>query len=139
MRQRNYVKVMSGARNLEFSANYFLQFRAVDKLHDSQPPHGNDETRSQNLNLIVHPRRAVANLIRSRNAISAAGIFPGKAAADRCEINFRSNSGFIHRAEFFEPPKKRFASSVRKRPLQDGFARTGRLTNDHDVADDRAA
>ena len=59
MRQRNYVKVMSGARNLEFSANYFLQFVgqadsfpynfcAVEELHDSQAAHRNDETRPQN-------------------------------------------------------------------------------------------
>jgi hypothetical protein len=139
MRQRNYVKVMSGARNLEFSANYVRQSFAVDELRDSQPPHGNDETRLQDLNLIVHPRRAVANLARRRNAIRAAGIFSGKTPADCREINLRADGGLVHRAEFFEPTKKRFTSSVRERSLQNRFPRAGRLTNDHDVADDCAA
>lgn len=139
MRQRNYVKVMSGARDPEFSGNYFRQSFAVDKLHDSQPPHGNDETRLQDLNLIVHPRRAVANLVRGRHAIRAAGIFSGKTPADCREINLRADGSLVHRAEFFEPPKKRFASSMCKRSLQNRFPRAGRLTNDHDVAHDSAA
>ncbi len=79
----------------------------------------------KNLNLIVHPRRAVANLVRRRNPISAAGIFSGKTPADRREINFRSNGGLVHSAEFFEPPKKRFASGVCKRSLQSRFPGPG--------------
>jgi hypothetical protein len=139
MRQGNYLKAMPGACDPEFSANHFLQFFAVDELHDSQPADGNDETWLQDLNLITHPRRTVANLIRRRHAISTAGIFPRKTPTDCCEINFRSNSGLIHPAEFFEPSEERFASSMCKRPLQNRFPRTGRLANDHDVAHNCAA
>jgi hypothetical protein len=139
MRQRNYVKAMPGAYDPEFSANYFRQSFAVDELRYSQASEGNDETRLEDLNLIVHPRRAVANLVRGRNAIRAAGILSGKTSADCREINLRADGGLAHRAEFFEPPKKRFASSVRERSLQNRFPRTGRLTNDHDVAHDWAA
>jgi len=139
MRQRNYVKAMPRACDPEFSANHSPQFFAVDELRDSQPSHGNDETRSQNSNLVVHPRRAVANLVRRRNAVRAAGIFPGKTAADCGKINHRSNCGFVHPAEFFKPPKKRFTSSMRKRSLQNRFPRTGRLPNYQNIADDCTA
>jgi len=41
MRQGNYLKVMPGACDPEFSANHFLQFFAVDKLLNRQPADGN--------------------------------------------------------------------------------------------------
>ena len=139
MRQRNYVEMMPRTFYLKFAADYLLQFFAVDELHDSQPSYGNDETGPQNLNFVVHPRRAIANLIWHWNAIRAAGIFPRKTPADCREINFRSNCGLVHTAKLFEPSKKSFTSGMCKRPLQDRFARTGRLPDDHDVADDCAA
>ncbi len=139
MRQRNYVKAMACACNTEFSANYFLQFFTVDELLDSQPSHGNDETRLQNPNLIVHPRRAVADLVRRRHAISAAGIFSRKTPTNGREINSRPNGSFIHSAKLFEPSKKRFASGMREGSLQNRLPRAGRLANDHDVAHDCAA
>jgi hypothetical protein len=139
MRQGNYLKAVPGACDPEFSANHFLQFFAVDELHDSQPADGNDETWLQDLNLIVHPRRTVANLIRRRHAISTAGIFPRKTPTDCCEINFRSNSGLIHPAEFFEPAEKSFTCGMREWPLQSWLSGTGRLANDHDVAHNCAA
>lgn len=139
MRQRNYVKAMPGPCDPEFSTNYLLQFFAVDELHDSQPAHRDDETWLQDLNLIVHPRRAVANLVRRRNPISAAGIFSGKTPADRREINFGSNGGLVHSAKFFEPAEKRLARGICKRSLQSWLSGTGRLANDHDIAHDCAA
>ena len=117
MRQGNYLKAMPGACDPEFSANHFLQFFAVDELLNRQPADGNDETWLQDLNLITHPRRTVANLIRDRNAIRAGGIFSGKTPTDRCEINLRSNCGLIHPAEFFEPPEKSFTCGMRELPL----------------------
>ena len=124
---------------LKFAADYLLQFFAVDELHDSQPSYGNDETGPQNLNFVVHPRRAIANLIWHWNAIRAAGIFSRKTPADCREINFRSDYGLVHTAKLFEPSKKRFASGMRERSLQNRFPRTGSLANDHDVAHDCAA
>ena len=88
MRQGNYLKAMPGACDPEFSANHFLQFFAVDELLNRQPADGNDETWLQDSDLIVHPRRAIANFVRRRNAIGAAGILPRKTAADCREINF---------------------------------------------------
>jgi hypothetical protein len=88
---------------------------------------------------MIHPRRAVANLVRSRDTICAARIFSGKTATHRRKINFRPNSRFIHSTEFFEPAKKRLAGGVRKWSLQNRLARSGRLTNDHYVTHDCAS
>ena len=115
MRQRNYVEMMPRTFYLKFAADHLLQFFAVDELHDSQPSYGNDETGPQNLNFVVHPRRAIANLIWHWNAIRAAGIFPRKTPADCSEINLRSDGGFVHPTEFIEPTKESFAGRVRKR------------------------
>src|SRR4030095_13478431 len=97
------------------------------------------EAPPQNFDFIIHPGRAVANLVRSRNAICTARILSRKTPADRGEINFRPNSGFVHPTEFFEPTKKGLAGGMRERSLQNRFPRSRRLTNNHDVAHDCAA
>src|SRR6516162_2768212 len=139
VRQRNQVETVAGVRAAKFAANYVFQFCTVDKLRDRQSADRNNETRLQNPNLIIHPESTVANLIRGWNAIAAAGIFSGKTATDGSEIDFRSNGGFIHSAKLFEPTEECPPGSVRKRPFQHRFPRTGRLANDHYIADDRAA
>ena len=138
MRQRNQIEAVGRMDDPKFAANYVFQFCAVDELHDRQSADGNNETRLQNPNLIIHPRRTVANLIWCRNAVGASGIFAGETAADGGKIDFRSNGGFVHSAKSFEPTEECFAGSVRKRSFQHWFAGTGRLPNEHYVAHDRA-
>jgi hypothetical protein len=139
VRQWNHIEAVPGALNSKSATNHLLQFRAIDELRDSQPAHGNNETRSQNLDLVIHPRGTVVNLVRSGNPICASRILAGKTTADRCEINSRSNGRFVHAAEFFEPTEERFSSGMRKRPLQDRLTRPGSLPNDHHIADNRTA
>src|SRR5438105_5158038 len=139
MRKRNHVESALRALDAKFAADHFLQFRTIDELRDSQPPDRNDETRSQDFARVIHPQRAVANLVRSRDPICAARILSGKTPADRCEINFRSNRGFIHPAKLFEPAKKCLTGGVRKWSSQNRFSRSGCLTNDHYVAHDCGA
>jgi hypothetical protein len=139
MRKRNHIETVPCALNTKFAANDFFQLRAIHELHDSQPTNWNNQARSQNFDFMIHPRRAVANLVRSRNAICAARILSGKTSADSGEINFRSNCGFVHPAELLEPPEKRLSSCMRERSLQNRFPRAGRLTNDHYVAYNCAA
>jgi hypothetical protein len=136
MRKRNHVESVSRPFSSKSVTDYVFQFHAINELHNSQPAQGNNEAWPQNLDFIVHPGRAVADFIRRRNTVCAAGILSGKATAHRCEINFRSNRGFVHTAEFFEPAEKGLPSSVRERPLQNRFSRSGRLTNDHYIAHD---
>jgi hypothetical protein len=123
----------------KFAANYVFQFCTVDKLRDRQSADRNNETRLQNPNLIIHPQSTVANLIRGWNAIAAAGILARKTTANGGEIDLRSNGGFVHSTKLFEPTEECPPGSVRKRPFQPRFPRTGRLPNDHYIADDRAA
>src|SRR5438876_9360358 len=139
MRKRNYIEVVPGTLNAKFAADYFFQLRAIDELRDSQPADRNDETRPQNFDFMSHPGRTVANFVWSRNAISATRIFSGKTAADRCEINFRTDCSLIHPTEFFEPTEKRLAGGVRKRSLQHRLPWTGGLSNDHYIAHNGAA
>jgi len=139
MRKRNHVEGVSCSLDTKPAADHSFQLRAIDELRDSQPTDGNDEARPQNFDFIIHPGRAIANLLRSRNTICTARIFSGKTAADRGEIDFRSDGGFVHPAEFFEPAKKRLASCMRKRSLQNWLSWAGRLTNDHYIAHDCAA
>src|SRR5438046_10367497 len=134
MRQRNQVEAVATMHNAKFAANYAFQSCTVDELHDRQSADGNNETRLQNPNLIIHPRRTVANFIRRWDAVGAAGILAGETAADGGEIDLRSNSGFVHSARLLEPTEERFAGSVRKRSFQRRFPGTGRLPNDHYVA-----
>ncbi len=138
MRKRNHVEAMPGTLNTKFAADHFFQLRRIDELRDSQPTDGNDEARPQNFDFVIHPGSAVANFVRSRNAICAARIFSGKTAANGGEINFRPNRGFVYAAEFFEPAEKCLASGMRKRSLQNRFSWTGCLTNDHYIARDCA-
>ena len=139
MRQRNQVEAVACMNDAKFAANYAFQFCAVDELHDRQSADGNNETRLQNPNLIIHPQRTVANFIRRRDAVGAAGIFAGETAADGGEIDLRSNGGFVHSAKLFEPTEECFAGRMRKRSFQRRFPRTGCLPNDHYVAHDHAA
>src|SRR5262245_5537907 len=139
MRQRNQIEAMSCTRDTKFATDHLLQLCEADELHDRESSDGNDETRLQNSNLIIHPRRAVAYLIRRWDSIGAAGIFAGETAADGGEIDLRSNGGFVHSAKLFEPTQECFASSMRKRSFQPWFPRTGRLPNDHYLAHDCAA
>ncbi len=139
MRQRNQFEAVAPMNNAKFAANYVFQFCTVDELHDRQSADGNNETRLQNPNLIIDPQRTVANFVRRRDAVGAAGIFAGETAADGGEIDLRSNSGFVHSAKLFEPTEKCFAGGVRKRSFQHWFPGTGCLPNDHYVAHYRAA
>jgi hypothetical protein len=139
MRQRNQIEAVVRMHDAKFAANKVLQSCAVDELRDRQSADRNNEARLQDANLIIHPQRTVANLVWRRDAVGASGIFAGETAADGGEIDLRSDGSFVHSAKLFEPTEERFAGSVRKRSFQRRFSRTGRLPNDHHIADDRAA
>ena len=139
MRQRNQIETVPCMGNKEFAADYAFQFRTLDKSRDRQPTDRNDQTRLHDSNLVVHPGCTVTNFIRRRDAVAAAGTFSRETTANRGEINFRSDSRFVHSAKFFEPPEECFTGSMGKRSFQCRFPRAGRLPNDHDIANDRAA
>ena len=139
MRQWNQIKNVVHATSAKFLANHFLQPLASDELRDCQSADRDNQTRLQDFDLLIHPRRTIANFVRCRDAIRAAGGFARKTPAHRCEINSRPNDRLIHPAELFEPSKESLTSRVCEWPLQGWLTRTGCLANDHDVAGDGAA
>jgi hypothetical protein len=134
MRQRDQIEPVVLMHNAELAANYMFQFCAFNESHYRKSTDRNDEAWLQNSDFIVHPQCTVTDLIRCWHAIAAARAFAGETAADCSEIDLRSNSGFTDSAKLFEPAEECFARSMRKRPLQSRLSWTGRLANDHDIA-----
>ena len=73
MWQRNQIEIMFGTVRTKLSSDYLLQLFALDELRDRQTSDRNDQTRLQNRDLLIHPRRAVSNFVRRRDAIGPAG------------------------------------------------------------------
>ena len=65
----------------------FLQFCAIDELDDRQSADGNNETRPQNSNFIIHPPAQLRISSGDWDAVGAAGIFTRETAADGGEID----------------------------------------------------
>src|SRR6516164_5114383 len=86
MRQWNQFEAVAPTRDTEFATDDVFQLRTVDELHNCEAPNGNNKTRPQNSNLIIHPQRTISNLVRRGDAIGAAGIFTRKTTADSSEI-----------------------------------------------------
>jgi hypothetical protein len=139
MREWDKIKFVTGALNAELAPDHLFQVFAIDELANRQSAHWNDQARSENLDLVVAPARTVSNFIRARNAIAATGSFARKTAANGREIDCRSYLGFVHSAELLEPLEQGPPGSMSERPLQNRFTWTGRLANQHDVAQNCAA
>ena len=134
MRQRNKIIAAPPALYAESLANHFLEFRNGNELRDRQSADWNDQAWPENFHFIIHPGRAVTNLLRTGNAVAASGSFAGKAPTNRCKINFGTHIGFAHSAKLFEPSKKCTAGGVSEGPLQNRFAHARGLSNQHYVA-----
>src|SRR2546421_1801391 len=121
----------------KLSTDKALQLLALDELGDGQSPNRNNEPRLQYFDLIIHPGRAIADLIWRRNSVGATGRFSGKTSTNRRKINFRAHGGFVNPAEFFEPTEQRLAGGMCEWPFQSGLARPGRLANDYHLTQKR--
>lgn len=88
MRQRNQVENVIRAAHSKLPADHFFEVVAADKLRNGQSTNWNNQTRLQNRDLLVHPRSAISNFVRGRNAIGpAARGFSGETSANGGEIN----------------------------------------------------
>ena len=138
MRQWNQIKPVIRAARPEFSANHSFQLFALDELRDGESSDRNYQTRLEYRDLLVHPRLAISDFVRRGYAIGSARRFSGETSANCGEVNFRSNRGFVHSAKLLEPTKQCLAGGVRERTFQSRFTRPRRLSNNHNVADNRA-
>jgi hypothetical protein len=139
MRQRDKIDISFSTLDLKLASDDLIEFFERNELRDREAADRNQETRLQDFHFVIHPRRAVANLIRRGHAIATARSFPGKASTNGREIYCRSNHRFIHSAEFFEPAEKSFTGSMSEWSFQNRLADTGRLSDENDVANGGAA
>src|ERR1700716_1648307 len=109
MRERDEIEDNADTLYDELAANNLIQFVEGDELRGRKFANRNDETWPQNFEFFIHPRRAITNLLRIRNAISAPGSFARKASTNSREVNVAAQEGFIHSAKFFEPTEECFA------------------------------
>lgn len=138
MRQWNQIKPVIRAARPEFSSNHSFQVFALDELRDGESSDRNYQTRLEYRDLLVYPRLAISDFVRRGYAIGSARRFSGETSAYRREIDSRTNGGLIHSTELLNPAKQRLAGGVRERTFQSWLTRTRSLSNNHNVADNRA-
>jgi hypothetical protein len=112
MWQRDNIKCVAGPVHLKLSANYLLELCALDELRNRETADRNDQSRLENTDLGIHPRRAIANFVGRRNTITAARAFARETTANRCEINTRSKSALVQPTGLFKPAEHRLAGGV---------------------------
>jgi hypothetical protein len=139
MRQWDQIKVVASPFDSKHATNDGFEIGTINKLDDREPSDRNNETRAQDLKLLIHPARAVANFVGRWHSVSARTVFAWKAATNGGEINFRANFRFSQAAELFKPLKKRSPGRPRERFLQNRFPWPGRLADQHHVTDNRSA
>lgn len=139
MRQWDKIDIYIVALGPELSPNHIFERVEWNELGNGEPADRNDQSRSQDFELIIQPRRAIADFVRRGHPIAAAGRFSGKTTNNRGEINCRSDRGLIHAAELFEPAEESSTGGMRERSRQGWLADARRLTDNHDLAQDRAA
>ena len=110
MGQWDQIECATVATQPERPAYDFIELLESKKLRDRKFADRDDEPRLQKIDFIIHPGRAIPDLIRRRNAVSARGRLAGKATADRGEVNLRAHLHFTQMTEFIEPTEERAAS-----------------------------
>ena len=137
--QRNQVEGALPVPNPNGSSDDFVEFFQGKKLGDREFADGDNELGPEQIDLVVHPRRAVSDFVRRWNAVAAGRGFPRETATDRSEVNFGANLFLGHRAEFLKPAEERAARGPRERSSKNRLLHPGRLTDQHDLAENRPA
>lgn len=139
MRERNEIESPPFIADRENTTDDLVQFLKGEELGYCEFSNGNDQLRSQEIDLIVHPGGAVPNLVRSRYPIASGCGLAGKTAAYRSEVNLGAHLFFTHSAKLLEPTEERSARRPGEGFSEHRLFHTGRLTDEHDVAQDRSA
>ncbi len=139
MGQRDQIEWATVATQPERPAYDFVELLESKKLRDRKFADRDDEPWLQKIDFIIHPRRAIPDLIRRRNAVAARGRLARKAAADRGEVSPRAHVHFTQMTKFIKPTEEGAASRPGERLAQNRFSYTRRLTDEHHLAEDRSA
>ncbi len=136
--QGNEIERVPGATDAKAAPDDLVKFRDIDELRDREFADGKHEPRSQNLELALEPGGTIRDLLGIGHAVAPAWRFPGKAAANRREINLRPHRFLSQAARFLEPTEECLAGSPGKWFSDDRFAHSGRLADEQNLAHDRA-
>ena len=139
MRQWNEVEGGAFAAYREGAAYNFIEFLERNKLRDRQFADGDDKPWSQQIDLVVHPRRAISNFIGRGNPISAGLRFARETTADGGEVDLRPHLGFGQLTKFLKPTEQRPASRPRERFPENWLFHAGRLADQHYLAENGSA
>jgi hypothetical protein len=139
MGQWDQVECTAIATQPERAAYDFIELLKSKKLRDRKFADRDDEPWLQKIDFIVHPCRAIPDLVRSWNAIAARGGSSGETATNRSEVNLRAHLHFTQMTEFLEPTEECATSRPGERLAQNRFPYTRRLTDEHYLAEDRSA
>jgi hypothetical protein len=139
MRKRYQIEGSSFVTYSERPADDFIEFFEWKKLSDGEFADGNDEIGLEQIDLIVHPARAISNFVRAGNSVATRGSFTREAATDGREVNRRANLILVHPTKFAEPTEESAPGCPGKRFPEDRFFHARRLTDQHHPAQDGSA
>lgn len=139
MGQWDQIECATIATQPERPAYDFVKLLESKKLRDRKFAHRDDEPWLQKIDFIIHPRRTIPDLVRSWNAVPTRGGFSGKTAANRREVNLGAHLHFTQMTKLLEPTEERAASRPGERFAEDWLFCSGRLTDEHDLAENRSA
>jgi hypothetical protein len=139
MRQWNQIEDAAFIANPKQSADDFVQFFEREKLRDGEFADRNQELGLKQIDLVVHPGRAITDFVRRGNAIAAGRGFSRETATNGGKINFGADLFLADSAKFLEPAEERPARGPRERFSEDRFLYARCLTDEHDFAEDWSA
>jgi hypothetical protein len=139
MGQRDDVEGVARALHAVPGADDGVEPLAGHELEDGELADGDDELGFEQVELGLHPKGAVEDLVVVGDAVAAGGALAGEAAADGGHVDAGAEGGFVDAAVLCEPAEKFLASGPRKGAAEDGFLVAGRLADEDDAAEDGAA
>jgi hypothetical protein len=139
VRERDEIEAKTIVHDDEAAADDGVEFVEDDELGNGEFTDWNNESWAQNFQFVVHPGGTIRDLLRIGHTIRATDCLSRKTTDDGGEVNSRTHSRLIYSAPFLKPAEQCFAGGMREGTFENRFADAGRLADDHDVADDRAA
>ena len=139
MGKRNQIERAMLGKDPERTPHHFVELLKGKELGDGKFAYGNEQSRLKKSDLIVHPARAIPDLIGSGDPVATGGGFARKATAHCTKINRGAHLFLRHPAELLEPAEESSACSPREGFPEHRFLYAGRLADEHDFAEDSAS
>ncbi|MDB6031109.1 MAG: hypothetical protein JWM16_1447 [Verrucomicrobiales bacterium] len=139
MRQGNERELGVVPGNLPLLADDVFEFVGGEKLADGEPAHGDDEFRAENFHFGAQPFGTVLDFLFTRDAVTALGVLPRKAAADGGHVDALPEVGFGKAARFLEPAEEGLSGGPGEGTSENRLLVAGSLTDEENFAEDGSA